>query len=232
MSLPLLPITAVAQDDALIWSQVRTFQVKSGMQGEFIAAQKTFTEAMAAAERPGRTVWQETVGDLGVFHMVTRRENLASFDEQLVPPMEEDAWEARGRALTAATESITRVILRRHPELGISPGEDQQPAMLSLTYFTLAPGKSNEFSRFLQSKFIPALKAGGATGLTVSRVYQGGDRNTWIFARLVDNWAQLDSPGALAHMSEEERIALLAGFGDMIWGQERRMLRYREDLSF
>ena len=226
------PTTALGQEDARSYAQVRTIHVKSGMQGSFVEQQEKFAAAMTAAERPGRSVWQEITGGVGVFHMVVERDNLASFDEQLVPPMEQEEWQAFGRALSATTESINRMVIRRYPEYSIAADDDAEPNLLSLRYMTVATGKTRDFRDFLENRFIPALKEGGAKGLTVSRIYQGGDSNVWIMARRLPNWAALDEPGWIADLTPEERATIFAGFGDMVVSQEARMLRYREDLSF
>jgi hypothetical protein len=226
------PATALGQENDRSYAQVRTIHVKSGMQGSFVEQQEKFAAAMTAAERPGRSVWQEIAGEIGVFHMVVERDNLASFDEQLVPPMEQEEWQAFGRALSATTGSINRTVLRRYPEYSIPADDDAEPNLLSLRYMTVAQGKTREFRDFLENRFIPALKEGGVKGLRVSRVYQGGNTDVWIFARQTQNWAVLDKPGWFFDLTPEERATLFAGFGDMVVSQEARMLRYREDLSF
>jgi hypothetical protein len=226
------PATALGQDDARSYAQVRTIHVKSGMQGSFVEQQEKFAAAMAAAERPGRSVWQEVAGEVGVFHMVVDRDNLASFDEQLVPPMEQEEWQAYGRALSATTESINRMVLRRYPEYSIPADDGAEVNLLSLRYMTVAPGKTREFRDFLENRFIPALKESGAKGVRVSRINQGGNPGTWIIASQLPNWAVLDEPVWFLALTPEERTTLFAGFGDMVVSQESRMLRYREDLSF
>jgi hypothetical protein len=226
------PATTLAQEEARSYAQVRTIHVKSGMQGSFVEQQRKFAAAMTAAERPSRSVWQEVAGEVGVFHMVVPRDNLASFDEQLVPPMEEEEWQAFGSALSAATESISRTVLRRYPEYSIPADDDAESNLLSLRYMKVATGKTRDFQDFLENRFIPALKAAGAKGVRISRVNQGGDPDVWIIARQLPSWAVLDEPGWFAALTPEERATLFAGFGDMVVSQEARMLRYREELSF
>jgi hypothetical protein len=202
------------------------------MQGSFIEQQKKFAAAMSAAERPGRSVWQEVAGAVGVFHMVVPRDNLASFDEQLVPPMEEEEWQAYTTALSATTASITRTVLRRYDEYSIPPDDDAELGLLSLRYTKVAAGKTRDYRDFLENRFIPALKAAGVKGIRISRVYQGGDPDVWIMARQLPSWAVLDERGWFFELTPEERATIFAGFGDMVVSQEARMLRYREDLSF
>ena len=59
----------------------------------------------------------------------------------------------------------------------------------------------------------------------------GGDTNRWVSGARIPNFAALNGPGPLASLSDEEREALFADLGDMVWGSEVRVLRYRADLS-
>jgi len=43
---------------------------------------------------------------------------------------------------------------------------------------------------------------------------------------------EIDGPGPLAAISEEERADLFAPYGDMVTKNEVRILRYRADLSY
>lgn len=227
----LVPMSASAQEDERTYVGVRTIQVKASKTREFIDLQKQLNDASKAVGRPGRSVWQETRGDLGTFHVVSPLEDFAQFDEDFDPPMEEAAWTAWVDAIYATVSSSTRVVLRTHPEFSIPPDEDSEPALLILRYTSVAPGKGGDFHDWVENQLVPALKAGGAKGVNFSHVAFGGSTDRYISASRIDNWADLDSPGPLSKMSDEDRAALFADFGDMVWGNEVRILRYRADLS-
>jgi len=145
--------------------------------------------------------------------------------------MEEEAWAAWVEVISATTASSTRVILRRHPEFGIPGDDDAELNLLILRYTSVAPGQSGAFHDWVENKLSPALKAGGAKGVTFSHVAFGGSTDRWVVSTRIDSWADLDTPGPLASLSDEDRAALFAEFGDMVWGNEVRMLRFRADLS-
>lgn len=227
----LVPLTASAQEDERSWTSVRTVHVKASKTSEFVELQKQLNAASEAAGLPGRGVWQEIRGDLGTFYIVGRPDNFAQYDEDFDPPMEEEAWAAWVEAISATTASSTRMILRRHSEYSIPAEEDSTPAMLVLRYTTVAPGKGGDFHDWVGDQLVPALKAGGAKGVTFSHVAYGGNTNLWVSASRIDKWADLDDPGPLSGMSDEDRAALFANFGDMVWESDVRILRFRADLS-
>jgi hypothetical protein len=79
---------------------------------------------------------------------------------------------------------------------------------------------------------VPALRKAGATGVTFNRVMYGGDANLWISASRIPNVAALNGPGPLASLGEEEMAAVFQGLEEgVVWLSERKLLRYREDLS-
>jgi len=228
----LAPISAGAQDEERSFSDIRTVRIKPSKYQEFIELQTTFRDALQADDRPGRDVWQEVRGDVGVMHLVNRLDSLAELDEQWVPPLEEDAWAEWVEAINGTIDSSARMILRRHPEYSIPSDESSAPALLVLRYTTVAPGKSDVYHGWIENQLLPALKAGGASGVSFAHVALGGDSNLWVTATRVANWTEIDGPGQLPAISEEERADLFAPYGDMVTKSEVRILRCRADLSY
>jgi len=227
----LLPLTASAQDADVSYSQIRTVHVKASQVGEFIELQEQFKAALEAAGRPGRGVWQELRGDLNVFHLVVRADNLASLDS-FERPMEQDAWREYNSALSDTISSNTRVIVRRYPALSIPRDGDAAPSMLVVRSTLVAPGTGLAYRNWQRDHLVPALKAGGATGRGFSKVAYGGNVDRYISTSLIDDWADLDGPGPLAGMSDEDRNAMFAALGEgTVWETDIRVLRFREDLS-
>jgi len=227
----LLPALANAQDEERTFISVRTVHVKASMDQEFVELQKQLNAAAVAAGQPGRSVWQEIRGDLGTFYIVSDLENFAVYDEENDPPMEEEAWEAWVDAIMDTTASSTRMVLRTHPEYSIEAEDGSEPGLLLLRYTTVAPGKGGDYHEWVENQLSPALKAGGATGVSFNHVAIGGNTNLWISGSRIDNWAELDTRGPLAGMSDEDRAALFANFSDMVWESDIRILRFRADLS-
>jgi hypothetical protein len=225
------PTQVFAQDNDRTYIQVRTQHVKGGMFDEWVALQKQLTEAMKADGRPGRTVWQEIRGDLGTFHTVTSLDNFAANDEPFDPPMDEDAWAEWIAAITNATHSSTRMILRTHPEWSTAPDSDAEPNLLYLRYRTVGQGQMGAYHDWVKNSLSPALKKGGAD-VTFSHITLGGNNRTWISATYLENWAAMDGEGPLSHMSDNAIDGMLDAANNMVVESENRLLRYRADLSY
>ncbi len=225
------PTQVVAQDNDRTYIQVRTAHVKGGMFDEWVALQKQLTEAMKADGRPGRTVWQEIRGDLGTFHTVTSLDNFAANDEPFDPPMDDDAWEEWVDAITSATHSSTRLILRTHPEWSTAPNSDAEPNLLYLRYRTVGQGQMGAYHDWVKNSLAPALKKGGAD-VTFSHVALGGNNRTWISATYLENWAAMDGEGPFTHMSDNAINGMLGAANHMVVESENRLLQYRADLSY
>ncbi len=225
------PTQVVAQDNDRTYIQVRTVHVKGGMVPQYIELQKQFTEAMKADGRPGRSVWREIRGDLSTFYQVSVLDNFAANDEPFDPPMDEDAWAEWIAAITNATHSSTRTILRTHPEWSTAPDSDREPNLLYLRYRTVGQGQMGAYHDWVKNSLSPALKEGGAD-VTFSHVTLGGNNRTWISATSHENWAELDGPGPLSHMSDAAIDGMLDAGNSLVVESENRILRYRADLSY
>jgi hypothetical protein len=224
------PTQVVAQDNERTFIQVRTVHVKGGMVPRFVELQKELGDALKAADRPGRDVWQEIRGDLGTFHFVTGLENFAANDEPFDPPMDDDAWAEWVAGITNATDSSTRMVMRTHPEFSTSSDPDAQRNFAFLRYRTVGQGMMDDYHEWVKNSLSPALKKGGAN-VNFSHITIGGNNRTWISATFLTNWAQMDGEGPLSHMSAEEIDALLGPADEMVVKSENRLLRFRADLS-
>ena len=227
-----VPLLASSQDDDRTWLQVRTVHVKPDRFDDFVALQIKLSEAQKEAGRTGRRVWQEIRGDLATFHIVNSVDNLAELDEPNEPPMAEEEWTAWLTAIYDVTDSSSRTILRSHLEWSIPADEDSEPGLLVLRYTTVAPNRMGDYHGWIQDQLLPALKEGGAQGVTINHTAFGGDVTTWVNGTRIPNWAWLQRRrGSLAYMSDEDFAALFAPVADMVTARELRILRYRADLS-
>ena len=227
-----VPLLASSQDDDRTWLQVRTVHVKPDRFDEFVALQIKLSEAQKEAGRTERSVWQEIRGDLATFHIVNSVDNLAELDEPNEPPMAEEEWTAWLTAIYDVTESSSRTIIRSHLEWSIPADEDSEPGLLVLRYTTVAPNRMGDYHGWIQDQLLPALQEGGAQGVSFNHTAFGGDVTTWVNATRIPNWAWLQRRrGSLAYMSDEDFAALCAPVAEMVTASERRILRYRADLS-
>lgn len=227
-----VPLLASSQDEDRTWLQVRTVHVKPDRVGDYVDLQIKLSEAQKAAGQTGRDVWQEIRGDLATFHQVNSVDNLAELDEPFEPPMGEEEWAAWLSAIRDVTDSSTRTILRSHLEWSIPADEDSEPGLLLLRYTTVVPNRMRDYHRWIRDQLLPALKEGGAQGVSFNHTAFGGDRTTWVSGTRIPNWAALQRRrGSLAYMSDEDFAALFAPVAEMVTASDLRILRYRADLS-
>ncbi len=227
-----VPLLASSQDEDRTWLQVRIVHVKPDRVGDFVDLQIKLSEAQKASGRTGRSVWQEIRGDLATFHVVYSVDNLAELDEAIEPPMGEEEWAAWLSAIREVTDSSTRTILRSHLEWSIPANEDSEPGLLVLRYTTVAPNRMGDYHGWIQDQLLPALKEGGAQGISFNHTAFGGDSTTWVNGARIPNWAWLQRRrGSLAYMSDEDFTALFAPVAEMVTARDLRILRYRADLS-
>ena len=228
-----MPIVGSAQEDeAPNWLQVRVVNLQANGSAKWVELQKQLVAADRADEDAGRGVWEVIRGELDSFHIVSLHKSRAEFDEQGGGPALGDAQGAWIAAITPTVASRTQTLSRVHADLSIPAADDATQNLLVLRSNTIAPGQNNAFRDWVRDKLKPALVKGGATDVSVSKVVMGGNVGTWVIASAVENWAEIDEPGPLANLSDEENQALFAGWGDMVTSSEVRVLRFREDLSY
>jgi hypothetical protein len=227
----LMPLTGLAQDDGPAYLQVRTMVVKNGSVLEFLELQKQFADAGKAAGQ-SRAFWQEVRGNAMAYHSVRGVDKLAENDTGFKPPMDDDKWRAWLEAFGETIASTTLQTLRNHPGHAIPPAEGSEPNLMLLRYRTVETGKGNDYRRWIENSLIPALKKGDVKGVSYSQMRLGGNPDMWISATQIPNWAAMDGPGMLGHLSSDEISVLLGPSNAMVTDHEVKILLYRSDLSY
>lgn len=229
----LMPTQAVIAQDQPGLLQVAEVKVKNGDVGEFVSLQRQYAEAARADGRTGRNVWQVVRGRTNTFHIVEGAGNYASYDEDLDPPLEGQAWGFWVSQIVDTIESRTVVNLRPYPDLAIAAPEGEAPALAVLRIRTIQPGRNDDYEEWVRDDLLPALEAGGQTGVSYFRVHMGGNPNTWFGVTRHASWAELDPPGPLDGMSNRARSSLLDKAADMSMGvNENLVIQHRADMSY
>lgn len=222
---------ALAQEDTPPWLDVRIMQVKADRGAEFQDLIAEVTAAQSAAGRPPVTVWQEVRGSLATYHLVTPREAVGDFDDDLGPPIEAGAWSNLITRLVDCIQSQRRILLQNYPELTIPAAEGSEPAeFLMLRLREIVWGGNGEYREWLQDNLIPALTDAGVQDVGVSRIVAGDSPRIWIMGTPIENWAEFDEPGPFADLSEREAQQLFGAGNALIQTGENLVLRRRPDL--
>jgi len=224
--------TVLAQGDGGML-QVAEVKVKDGQVAEFIDLQRQYAAAGKAAGQSGRDIWQVVRGQSNTFHVVDSVENFASIDEGLDPPMSGEDWARWVARITQTIDSRTVRNLRVYPNLVIPAADGAVENLAALRIRTVLPGNNGAYEEWIEDDLLPALRAGGQTGVSYFRTLNGGNTNTWFGVTRHANWAEMDPPGPLADMSERQRNSLLEKAAELQTGTgELHIIRHRADLSF
>lgn len=227
-----MPLTASAQEEenqGPVWLQVRTVSLNTDGVQTWVGLQEQLAEANREADAAPRDVWEEVRGSLDTYHIVNFPENMAGFDEQgeNAPDDAQREWVA---SIAPTVRERSQTIMRHHGNLSIPSAEDYEPNILVLSYTKLQPGKAGAYHDWIENKLKPALEAAGQTGVYFSHMTHGGNNNTCVSAVNLENWAALDQR-LLPDLTGEERAAVFGSLGDLVADSERRILRYRADMS-
>jgi len=224
--------TVLAQDDGGML-QVAEVKVKDGQIADFIDLQRQYAAAGKAAGRSGHNIWQVVRGRSNTFHVVDTVENFASIDEGLEPPMSGEDWTRWVDRITQTIDSRTVRNLRVYPNLVIPTADGAVENLAMLRIRTVMPGNNEEYEEWVEDDLLPALRAGGQTGVSYYRVLNGGNSNTWFGVTRHANWAEMDPPGPLADMSDRQRSSMLDKAAGLQTGvSENIVIRHRADMSF
>ena len=227
-----VPLTqAVAQEDDPTYIQVRTMNVKPDKVVEYLELQAQFAEAQKAIGE-SRGFYQEVRGNSQTFYAVRTLDSFADNDAEFDSGMSDEDWGRWISAFQDTLDSSTFQILRSHPEYSLPAEDGSQPNMIYLRFRTVASGMMGAYHDWVANKLVPALREGGAKGITFSHSSIGGPTNTWVSASRIENWAELDGEGPLAYMGQEAVADLLGEAAAMQTGGENRLLRFRADLSY
>jgi hypothetical protein len=228
-----MPLISGAQEEenqgpALL--QVRTVSLNADGVQTWEGLQTQLAEANRAAEAAPRDVWEEIRGDLDTYHIVDFPENMAGFDEQQGEPTLGDGMGEWVASIVPTVRERSQTIMRHHANLSIPSAEDYEPNLLVLGYTRIKQGKVGAYHDWIENKLKPAMEAAGISGVYYSHIAHGGTANTCVSAIHVENWAALDQR-FLPDLTGEERGALFGDLANLVVASERRILRYRADMS-
>jgi hypothetical protein len=224
--------SAIAQDDDHGLITVRTTTVKVGKGPEYRELIGKLAAARKAAGHSGVAFYAVVRGPTSTFYTVTTTDNYAAFDQSYDSGMSDGEWQRWLGRLSNVVDHSVLTTLRTHGELGIPADDGSAPGLLQLRFTVVEPGTGGEHHEWLADTLLPAMREGGQKGYNVSDVRLGDDVNTWISARRLDSWAQLDQPGPFAHMSERARNNMFEDYNDRVVSSRVEIVRFVPELSY
>ena len=232
-----LPAVAMAQeaeeDTGPNFILVRTVNVTTGGNAEWVALQQQLVAAEKEAGTGHRAVYQQVRGSLETYHIVSAHVDHAGFDAEgngLAALGDAQAEWGAAIGKTISSRSLTEASI--HKDLTIPRDEEAERNLLVIRRLTLKQDQDDAFHEWVAERLQPSLIAGGAKGVRFSHVSQGGNVAICTITSEVANWAEFDADGPFSHMSEGEREGLFADWEDMVENHEVRVAQYRADLSY
>lgn len=230
-----VPLPSLAQtESAPSLFNVVTIEVHHDMALEFERLQKELNAALKKSGVTERRISQTVRGPSAEYHIVSPVSSWAELDgpSSAVEAMGEVANASWIAQVTKCVKSRRVDTVRMREDLSVPMKAGRTPKLAVLTTRVNLPGRAGDYNDWLTDKWAPAVKAAGMDGYFVYRNAFGGRSREWISVSLVDDWGAFDSEHPVrAHLGQDGWRELTSGSGAMTESPERKIIRFRPDLS-
>ncbi|HEV2688822.1 MAG TPA: hypothetical protein VGV35_09715 [Bryobacteraceae bacterium] len=231
-----IPSLSIAQQNPPPqWSMITSTQIKPEFRAEYEAIQKEITAAYKKSGVPSRIVAQITFGDVMEYVSIMPIAKFADLDGPSALAKALGGEAAAQKMLKRMAPYIVSV--HRTADLAMPDVSIQTPAdigeWVQVADYQLLPGKAAEFSAFLKSDYLPAMKKAGVTNVFVSRPIFGGDSNHRTIVIPMKKMAEIDlGPATTRGLGAEGARGLNAKQATMVASVSRIIAHIRMDLSY
>jgi hypothetical protein len=219
---------------------VRVFQLKPEMVTTFEDLAKNVTiPALKKAGQPWRATWASVTGSNNIRITVSPFADYADFDQapggftaaqqRALGP---DGWQIYLGKLRQTYVSQQTIVQALRPDLTLQSNSSAPPTLASMRTIQLLPGKGDEFTRFMTSEYVPAVKKAGGKDYWVYATAFGAPQGQFVFVRPASKYADMARGGALAALPAEVRAPINARQNALISSSEVNWYRYVPDLSY
>lgn len=229
-----LPCISTAQtSSAPEWSVITAIQIKPEYRAEVEAIHKEISAAYKKAGVP-RMVVQTILGDLEEYVSIVPLGKYAEMDSP--PLLEKSMGRAASQQLLRKVGgyivSARRMTARSLTDVSLqTPGDPGEYALV--TTWQLAPGKGDEFTAFMKSDYLPAMRKADIANLWVSQPIFGGNPNERILVRPMHKLAEIDAgPPLRKALGAEGAQQLGAKMAGIVTSTTYVISRLRMDLSY
>lgn len=227
-----LPVAAQAPMNALL----EETNIRSGMGGQFEAAQKEYCAAVVKGGAPACLIFSTpTFGQSDRYFTLLPFASFIHYDQgkytdKGLTPEEAKALSAR-RVPPIASNHESAVAL--HPELSVMPTVTNPAYPINhFTEYHLRPGMRAEFLKVIGNNLLPAAKKAGLLEFEVFTTTVGESPDRILIVTRLKNYEQLDHPDPVeANLSNAERKLWNDTLARTVDRTETYIMRYRTDLS-
>jgi hypothetical protein len=209
--------------------------VRSGMGGQFDAAQKDYCAAVVRGGAPACLVFSTaTFGKSNLYWTLLPFASFIHYDQGkytdkgLTPDQAKELSARRTPTIESNHESA--IALQLDDSIDASLNEEY-PLNL-VTEYQLKPGMTNEFLGTVKKTLLDGAKKSGAVALEVFTTMLGESPDRVFVVTRLKNFVELDGPDPImAGMSKLERNTWETLFATYFQHREMYVMRYRADLS-
>ena len=218
------------------WTLIMVFKVRAEMRPEFESMQKELSAAYKQAGAGSRTVWQDFLGDVNTYTVVTSIPSFAAFDGPM--PLDKGLGKERADALRKRLNStitdLRRMVVENKMDLSMVGDNNQPQPYVVVAEATALPNRDKEFESWIKQEYLPAMKQGGVKELYTMRVVFGGRGGDYVLVVPLPNLAVIDE-GHPAWKMQGGRTAaekMFAHGHDLAHFGEETIARYLPEASY
>lgn len=189
-----MAVTAQAPPPIFPLLTVTRVMVKSDRVAEWSDVEKLFSEAYKKGGGQWRRIYRSRTGNTNEFLVLTPFSSFADLDgESFTAKGASEQDRARWGARRAqCTDRAVTTYERLVPDALINTPGASLPALLQETRFRVKQGMGTQFTDFVKTETIPALKKAGVGLYVLRNTAFGGSRNLYIARRGFGKYAELD----------------------------------------
>ena len=217
------------------WTRVDRVQVRPDMWSEFVKIQREeVNPALQKAGVPWRSVWRTAeFGDIYTELFVTPMANFAQYDgaDPLTRALEPRARERLLNKIRRCIVSTQSYAERYREDLSTETEDISDRPIAVVTTMTVAPGRGQEFERFLRETLAGLEKVDAVYGV-YQRVYGPGP-TAWLIVENLRSFSELDRQSPITRAFGAEGAGkILAQLAGMVTSIDRSVLELHSELSY
>jgi hypothetical protein len=228
---------AVAQDQPRVQNfLLEETTIRSGMGGQFEAAQKDYCAAVVRGGAPACLVFSTaTFGKSGLYWTLLPFSSFIHYDQgkytdKGLTPEQAKELDAR-RVPTIESNHESAIALQVDSSLAPTGSNADYPLNL-VTEYQLKPGMTSSFLGTIKKTLLPGAKKSGAVALEVFTTTLGESPERVFVVTRLKKFVELDGPDPiLAGMSKIQQNTWESLFATYFQHREMYVMRYRADLS-
>jgi hypothetical protein len=230
----LAAIAALAQDMKPEMDVVQSYKIKPEMRADFEALQKEISDAYKKAGVPSRIVFQNVLGDLTDYTVVSPIPGFAELDKPspVQRALGEETYNKLMRRAGAMVTEIHREVAVSRPDLSIITNNEMPGAISLVVEIQPASGRRAELEQIIKTELLPAFKKIGTKQLWVEDVIFGGQGGAMVVIMPMSKMADFDAgPPLVRALGADKAQMLEMRMAPLVASERYSVYKMRPELS-